>query len=106
MKIGYPCLNLTLGCKNRRFRFRSYSEERLVETVAANLFCLREMLQFNLGHNILFFCISSDLVPFASHPVGRFDWAEHFRKDFRNIGRFIKQMECASEACLCQRSMP
>jgi len=91
MRIGYPCLNLTLGCKNRTFRLRSYTEERLVETVSANLACLKEMLEFNLENNVLFFRISSDLVPFASHPVCRFDWQKHFHEAFRTIGRIIKK---------------
>src|SRR4030042_294856 len=91
MKIGYPCLNLTIGCKGARtFRLKSYSEERLVATVENNLNCLLEMLKFNVRHDILFFRITSDLVPFASHPICKFDWQVDFRGQFYEIGNFIK----------------
>ena len=90
MRIGYPCINLTIGCKgNRTFRLKSYSEEQLIGTVRNNLDCLLTMLRFNVEHNILFFRITSDLIPFASHPVCDFDWLTHFKQDFRAIGSYI-----------------
>ena len=91
MKIGYPCINTSITCKsNRTFRLKSYSEKRLKETVENNLICLRRILEFNLEHNILFFRITSDLVPFASHPICKFDWQGSFENQFKAIGDFIK----------------
>ncbi|UCC96002.1 MAG: UV DNA damage repair endonuclease UvsE, partial [Candidatus Omnitrophota bacterium] len=92
MKIGYPCINQTLDCSaNKTFRLRSYSESRLRDTLQNNLDCLLKILDYNVKNNILFFRISSDLVPFASHPVCRFRWYDYFKKDFKEIGRFIKK---------------
>lgn len=91
MKVGYPCINWTIGCKgDRTFRLKSYSDRRLIDTVTNNLDCLSEMLKFNVDHNLLFFRITSDLVPFASHPVCRFDWLTYFKNQFASIGAFIK----------------
>ena len=91
MKIGYPCINWTIGCKgNRTFRLKSYSEQRLIETVANNLNCLSTMFTFNVEHNLLFFRITSDLVPFASHPVCQFDWRPYFKDQLTSIGSYIK----------------
>jgi UV DNA damage endonuclease len=92
VKIGYPCINRTIGCQgNRTFRLKSYSENRLVETVTGNLDCLFRMLRYNAEHNLLFFRMTSDLVPFASHPVCRFEWRRHFAEAFNALGEFIRE---------------
>jgi UV DNA damage endonuclease len=94
VKIGYPCINRSIGCSpGRTFRLASYSEERLIRAVENNLACLRRILQFNLEHGILFFRITSDLVPFASHPVCTAEWQEIFAEDFRAVGRLIGRHE-------------
>jgi UV DNA damage endonuclease len=90
MRIGYPCINRTIGCTaNRTFRLKSYTETRLKDSIKNNLVCLRKILQFNLEHKILFLRISSDLVPFASHPINTFKWQTHFQEEFEEIGKFI-----------------
>ena len=90
MRIGYPCINRTIDCTaNSTFRLKSYSETRLKQTVKNNLCCLRRILQFNLEQRLFFFRISSDLVPFASHPINKFNWQRYFQEEFDEIGKFI-----------------
>lgn len=92
MKIGYPCINLSLPCRSSRtFRLASYSDKRMQATVEGNLDCLLKTLQFNARHDISFFRITSDLIPFASHPVCTFAWKEIFADRFAEIGKFIRQ---------------
>ena len=91
MRIGYPCINRSIGCTaNRSFRLASFGEKRLMETVAGNLACLGKILEFNRDHGILFFRITSDLVPFASHPVMDLPWQDRFRAKFGEIGGLIR----------------
>jgi UV DNA damage endonuclease len=92
MKIGYPCINRTLKCRaNKTFRLKSYSKERLIDTVDNNLICLFDILRYNLKHDLLFFRITSDLIPFASHRICKFDWQDHFKDIFSEIGDYIKK---------------
>ncbi len=92
MKIGYPCINRSIGCtSNSTFRLASYSEGRLLETLGRNLGCLEKILRYNAGNGILFFRISSDIVPFASHPVCKTDWAGEFKDEFEGLGSIIKE---------------
>lgn len=92
MKIGYPCVNETLECSAATtFRLASYSSERLVPTVAANLACLQQILEWNVAHGLLFFRMGSGIVPFGSHEVNTFPWQTHFAGEFRALGDYIKQ---------------
>jgi UV DNA damage endonuclease len=92
MRIGYPCINTGIGCTtNSTFRLASFNRERFLETVNGNLGCLSKILEYNLRRGFLFFRISSDLVPFASHPVCDVRWQEIFKKDFQRMGRLIKK---------------
>ena len=92
MKLGYPCINNSIGCTaNSTFRLRNYSKENLIEKVESNLDCLLEILKFNVKNGFFFFRIGSQLVPFASHPVCKFDWQKYFKKRFEEIGHFVKK---------------
>ncbi len=92
MKIGYPCSNLSVGCSaSRTFRLASFSPERLTETVNASLDCLEAILRWNAAHGVDYFRISSDTIPFASHPVMTVDWRAEFGPRFAAIGSFIRE---------------
>ena len=91
MRMGYPCINLSMVCRpSRTFRLASLSWERLRETVAGNLACLEEMVRWNASHGLLFLRITSDLVPLASHPVNHFAWGRAFAPDLARIGELIR----------------
>jgi UV DNA damage endonuclease len=91
MKIGYPCVNEAMDCSAANtFRLASYSEERLLAAVTANLTCLRRLLQWNVAQGLLFFRMGSGIVPFGSHEVNTFPWQTHFAADFREVGDYIK----------------
>ena len=91
MKIGYPCVNEAMDCSAANtFRLASYSEERLVAAVTANLVCLRRMLEWNVAQGLLFFRMGSGIVPFGSHEINTFSWQAHFAAEFGEIGDYIK----------------
>ena len=91
MKIGYPCINRSIECRgNRTFRLASYSPERFIDVCTNNLDCLAQILRYNVSFGILFFRISSDLIPFASHPVLDISWQEVFQPKLEEIGEYIR----------------
>jgi UV DNA damage endonuclease len=92
MKIGYPCINLSLNCRSSKtFRLASYSEERMRRCADNNLDCLAKIFAYNIQHGLMFFRITSDLIPFASHPVCTFPWQSVYASLFAELGEFIRE---------------
>ncbi|CAM4766443.1 unnamed protein product [Rotaria magnacalcarata] len=68
MKIGYPCICTA----NHVFRLAQYTNEKCLEVTEQNFLCLQK--------------ISSQTVPFASHPICTVEWANHSSSTLRSIG--------------------
>ncbi len=70
IRLGYACVNLTLGRKLRSLRLatlRAHGLPYLQQLVDENMDLLAQTLRWNRAQQILVFRISSDLVPLGSH---------------------------------------
>ena len=94
MKIGYPCINRSVRCTpNSTFRIANFSEKVIREKIKNNLSCLEKIISYNKEKELLFFRISSDIIPFAGHKDISFPWQDEFREDLKIIGRKIKDSD-------------
>ncbi|WLR41744.1 UV DNA damage repair endonuclease UvsE [Bacillus carboniphilus] len=80
MKLGYACINTTLPTKFRTCRLKTIQTEgfqKIKELALHNLQQVVSALNWNVEHGILFYRLSSDLIPFASHPItNEWKWYE------------------------------
>jgi UV DNA damage endonuclease len=86
LRLGYACVNTRLPSAARTVRLANATDERLRELTAANLDALEAILRWNAAHGIEVFRVTSNLVPFASHPVNRIDWRDELFARFEEVG--------------------
>ena len=90
--LEYACVCLSLEQGSPRGTIlRKASPERLRGLVELNLATLKRVIAFNIEHEVRLFRISSDVIPFGSHPVNELCWWAEFREPLREIGRMIRQ---------------
>lgn len=91
MSIGYACL--TIGVLEANFKsctIKNASRENLLKIIEHNLNSLNTIIDYNNKNNIRLFRISSELIPFGSHPINDIYWWEIYSKEFEFIGSKIK----------------
>jgi UV DNA damage endonuclease len=88
MRLGYACVNTRLPSSARTLRLANATPERLRELIASNLDALEAILRWNAEHGIQVFRLTSNLVPFGSHPVNTLAWWDDFAERLAEIGAF------------------
>ena len=90
LRLGYACVNTGLPSSGRTVRLANATPDRLRELIAGNLEALETILRWNAEHGIEVFRVTSNFIPFGSHPVNRIAWWDEFgerlRRD-RALGR-------------------
>jgi UV DNA damage endonuclease len=90
-RLGYACLCQSLPAASPRGTLlRNATPARLRQLIAANLDGLAAVLRFNVQHRIRLFRISSDVIPFGSHPVNGVPWWHEQAGRLAEIGAFIR----------------
>jgi UV DNA damage endonuclease len=91
MSIGYACVMAgvpEISLKTCTLRYAT--EEKLRHVILHNLWTLKDMLEYNLRNNILLFRISSDMIPFGSHPANRLEWWKDYGELFWMLRDIIR----------------
>jgi UV DNA damage endonuclease len=91
LRLGYACVNTLLPSSARTVRLANATPERLRELIAANLDALEQILLWNEENGIEVFRISSNLIPFASHPVNAIAWWDEFEPRLAELGALIER---------------
>ena len=71
VRVGYACINLSLKDSFRNYRLSTVekkNEDKIKEVIWHNIRLLREIVDYNIKHNIYVYRMTSDLVPFCTHP--------------------------------------
>ena len=89
LRIGYACINTRLPSPARTLRLASVTPDRLREITAANLDALEDVLRWNAENDIQVFRLTSNLVPFASHPVNTLAWWDELGERFAELGEIV-----------------
>lgn len=90
IRLGYACLNTRLPSAARTVRLANATPERLRELIAANLDALEEILRWNEARGIRVFRLTSNLIPFGSHPVNGLAWWDELGGRFVELGALMR----------------
>ena len=88
--LGYVAMCLTIGsATNRTCRLKNATPERLRALIAGNLDELERVLLFNVAHGVHLYRVSSELIPFASHPINAIPWWDEHAERFARMAAII-----------------
>jgi UV DNA damage endonuclease len=92
-RLGFVASVLSEGIStSRTCRLRNATPQRLRELIAANLAALDGVITFLERQRILLYRITSNLIPFASHPVNELEWWDEFAPQLTAIGRRFRDL--------------
>lgn len=92
MAIGYACITIGVpGTELSRCILKNASEETLRRIIKDNLSALERIIDYNSKNHINLFRISSDMIPFASHPINQICWWEEEKEQLNRIGQRMKE---------------
>ena len=90
LRVGYACVNTRLPSSSRTLRLAGMTSERLRELIEANLAALEAILRWNEREGIRVFRLTSNLVPFGSHPANGLEWWKEFAPRLAELGRQMR----------------
>lgn len=94
VRVGYTTRNLSLGANtNHTLRLKSLADdEKLRALVGRNLEDLERMLRWSAEHGFRLFRVGQSFIPFASHPMFPYGWAEEHGGEIERVGELARTL--------------
>lgn len=86
-------MNTQLPSPARTARLANLTPGRLRELIAANLDAQEAILRWNAEHGVEVFRMTSNLIPFGSHPVNELAWWDEFGEQLAELGSLLRRSE-------------
>lgn len=71
IRVGYACLNLSFKDSFKNYRLatvENHEEDKIVNVFHHNIRLFYQIIDYNIKHNIYVYRMTSDLIPFCTHP--------------------------------------
>ncbi|MBI3947363.1 MAG: UV DNA damage repair endonuclease UvsE [Armatimonadetes bacterium] len=93
IRVGYACIPLGSAALRgpRTTVLRRATAARLRELIAGNIGGLAETLCYNARQGFTLFRISTQFIPFGSHPVNQVPWWEEFAGELHAVGDLARR---------------
>lgn len=93
-RVGFACVPRDLpDAGQRTCRLARATPARLRELIAANIATVDRCLDYAAGLGFGLFRVSSDLVPFGSHPVNKLRWWREFEPELLGLGLKARRLD-------------
>lgn len=97
IRLGYACVPVSIDeTSSHNLTYTNYKKlkdnanERLDQIIKKNFSSLEKILIYNIKNDILFFRMTSNILPLATHPDVKYDFFDKYRLYYEKIGNIIK----------------
>lgn len=98
IRLGYACVPVTIDeTASHSLTYTNYKKlgkkgsEKLDLVIKNNFESLEKILKYNIKNDIIFFRMTSELIPLVNHPYVSYDFLNQYKNYYKKIGSIIKE---------------
>ena len=98
IRLGYACVPVTIDeTSSHSLTYTNYKKlgkdanKKLDSVIKSNFLSLENILKYNIKNDIIFFRMTSELIPLVSHPDVHYDFLEQYKDYYKKIGNIIRE---------------
>ena len=98
IRLGYACVPITIDeTSSHTLTYATYSRlgenknNKLDSVIKSNFNSLENILKYNIKNDIIFFRMTSELLPLLTHPKVKYDFFNKYKSYYKQIGNIINE---------------